>query len=70
MIDSCLPFAVGRHGKRDAMSPKYHYWVKFSIARQNCRMIILRCLCICEERNLFTILHYSIQGYLGGIVRS
>ena len=25
MIDSCLPFVVGRHVKRDAMSPNYHY---------------------------------------------
>ena len=32
MIGSCLSFPVGR--KREAESPKYHYWIKFSIARQ------------------------------------
>ena len=25
MIGSCLPFAVGRHDKRDTMSLNYHY---------------------------------------------
>ena len=56
MIASCLPFAFGR--KRDAISPNYYYWIKVSIARQNC--MIFEGVYVGVRNDTF-LLNYSLK---------